>query len=281
MDLDPDHSSARGDQEALRRLLLSAVEKAGLPGPPPELSLPLHPAAVEAARLAGREHPLAPERAAELARQLGEASAALPPEAATGPVEWPVEQADPDGLPHLRRAVARSAELPPTAALGRWRPADRAVFASAVRLLDAVWPRMLGELRATVAQVALLDGAAVDGHIDAAVRGAVLIGRRVLSPTPAGLPASVRLAETLVYEGTRSRCAAAVAAREPFPAAEEDGACHRAVGLARCVLLYERLLGAGPAAEPAMEERYGRLRAELGTAAGGGRLLARIDRLTA
>ncbi len=281
MDLDPDHSSARGDQEALRRLLLSTVEKAGLPGPPPELSLPLRPAAVEAARLAGREHPLAPERAAELARRLGEASAALPPEAATGPVEWPVELADPGELPHLWRAVARSTELPPTAALVRWLPADRAVFASAVRLLAAVWPRMLGELRATVAQVALLDGAAVDGHADTTVPGAVLIGRHLLSPAPAGLPASVGLAEALVYEGTRSRCAAAAAARGPFPAAEGDGACHRAVGLARCVLLYERLLGAGPAAEPAMEERYGRLRAELGSAAGGGRLLARIDRLTA
>ncbi|MEV8479830.1 hypothetical protein [Streptomyces sp. NPDC051173] len=221
MDLDPDHSSARGDQEALQRVLLSALERAGLPGPPPELSLPLHPAAAKAAR----ERTLTPGRAAELARQLTTA------DTATGPVEWPVE-------------------LP-----GSWQPADRATFASGVRLLAAVWPRMLDELRETVSRVTLLDALPTG----AAALGVAAIDRQSLTPAPSGLPASVRLAEALVYEGTRCRAAAAAATHETTNEPSD-----RAVALARCVLLYERLLGAGPAAEPAMEERYGRLRAELG-----------------
>ncbi|MFI1800185.1 hypothetical protein ACH427_22935 [Streptomyces sp. NPDC020379] len=217
MDLDPDHSSARGDQETLRRVLLTALEQAGLPGPPRELPLPLHPAA------------------AEVARRLNTA------DATTGPAEWPVE-------------------LP-----GSWQPAERATFAAGVRLLAAVWPHMLDELRATVSQVTLLDTLPTD----AAALGVAALDRRSLTPTPAGLPGSVRLAEALVYEGTRCRGAAEAAARGT--AAAEPS--HRTVALARCVLLYERLLSAGPAAEPAMEERYGRLRAELGATAGGGDLL--------
>ncbi|MGW2367786.1 hypothetical protein ACWCZ5_19660 [Streptomyces sp. NPDC001667] len=225
MDLDPDHSSARADQETLRRVLLNALEQAGLPGPPPELPLPLHPAAAQAAR----ERTLT----RELAQHLNTAA-----RTADGLVEWPVELSD------------------------SWQPADRATFASAVRLLAAVWPQMLDELRATVSQVTLLGAPPTD----ATALGVAVIDRQCLAATPAGLPASVRLAEALVHEGTRCRGAAEVAARGTTTAEPSD----RPVALARCVLLYERLLSAGPAAEPAMEERYGRLRAELGAMAGGG-----------
>ncbi|MGW1076562.1 hypothetical protein [Streptomyces sp. NPDC002537] len=267
MDLDPDHSSAHSDQEAMRQRLLSTVEKAGLPGPPPELALPLHPAAVEVAHLAWcelRSGPPAPPRAKELARWLDDAAAAR--STATGPAEWPVELAGP-GQPHLSRALDRTSASP-----GAWRPADRAALASAVRLLGAVWPGMLGELRASVAQVALLDGAPADGRTGIAVHGAVLVDRRCFSPTPAGLLGSVRLAEALVHEGTLTRCAAA-AAREPFAtgtdpvaARQLDERVGRMVALSRCVLLYRRLLGSGPAAEPAVEQRHDRLLADLGEA---------------
>ncbi|MCC3767320.1 hypothetical protein [Streptomyces sp. UNOC14_S4] len=146
-------------------------------------------------------------------------------------------------------------------------PADRAALAPAVRLLGAVWPAMLDELRASVAQVVLSDDTTAEGdHTDAVPQGTVLIDRHCLTPSPDGLLGSVRLAEALVREGTRTRYDAA-AECEPFvTGAAPAGPLRRMVVLSRCALLYRRLLESGPAAEPALEQRHARLLADLGEA---------------
>ncbi|MFF7727010.1 aKG-HExxH-type peptide beta-hydroxylase [Streptomyces sp. NPDC008001] len=270
MDVEPDPSSAQDDQEALRRLLLKVVAGTGLPGPAPHFPLPLHPAAVEAVHRAQRERrsgTYAPERTEELVRQL-----------ARRPAAEGAEPVDPEGQDHLRRSLSRALAqrpdrpggdgTPVTAALGTWSAADRAVLAEALGLLGTVWPRMLGELRAVVAQVALLDGMAIDGYTDFTVHGAVLINRRRLAPARSGLPGAVRLAEALVHEGTHNRCNAA-AVREPFLTSAADacagplatplradprplsGLFQQTVVLARCVRLYGRAAGAGTAMAPA------------------------------
>ncbi|RLU82303.1 hypothetical protein CTZ27_30630 [Streptomyces griseocarneus] len=152
---------------------------------------------------------------------------------------------------------------PASGGTGTWHAAERAALASAVRLLGAVWPAMLDELRASVTRVALLDGTTAD---DDRAQGAVLIGRHCFTPSPDGLLGSVRLAEALVREGTRAVYDAA-AEREPFARARQPAeAVRRMVVLSRCALLYRRLLESGPAAEPAMERRHALLLTELGEA---------------
>ncbi|MEW2575429.1 aKG-HExxH-type peptide beta-hydroxylase [Streptomyces syringium] len=280
MDVEPDRSSARDDQDALRRLLLKAATASGLPEPAAGWTIPPHPAAVEAVHRAQRER--------RSARTGGPARPSL-----RSPAAEPLDPVDPADHPHLARSLARAlARLPDrtgadgqpvTASPGTWSAADRAVLADALGLLGTVWPRMLGELRTVVAQVALLDGMAIDGYTDFTVHGAVLINRRRLSPTRAGLPGPVRLAEALVHEGTHNRCNAA-AVSEPFltPAADEragllatplradprplSGLFQQTVVLARCVQLYRRIAGgqgAGGAAGQVAGDRHDRLLGDL------------------
>ncbi|MBB5936424.1 aKG-HExxH-type peptide beta-hydroxylase [Streptomyces zagrosensis] len=278
MDVEPDRSSARDDQDNLRCLLLNVVRTSGLPEPAADLTSLPHPAAVEAVHRAKREG--GPAHTAEMVRRL-----------LRDPAAEPLAPVDPEGNPHLVRSLSRVlAQLPArttadgapvTASLGTWSAADWTILADGLRLLDTVWPQMLGELRTVVAQVALLDGMAVDGYTDFTVHGAVLINRRRLSPTRAGLPGPVRLAEALVHEGTHTRCNVS-AVREPLlmPAADEragplatplradprplSGLFQQTVVLARCVLLYKRLAARGT---PAVRARHDRLLADLGTAA--------------
>ncbi|GAA0448744.1 HEXXH motif-containing putative peptide modification protein [Streptomyces sp. NPDC046215] len=278
MDIEPDHPSAREDQEALRRLLLKAARACGLPEPAAGLTIPPHPAAVEAVHRAQRARRTGPAGAPDRHPLPSPAAGALVP-------------VDPEDQPHLARSLTRAlARLPDrtaadgkpvTASPGRWTATERAVLADTLALLGAVWPRMLGELRTVVAQVALLDGMAIDGYTDFTVHGAVLINRRRLSPTRAGLPGPVRLAEALVHEGTHNRCnAAAVSAPFLAPAADDgagllatplradprplSGLFQQTVVLARCVRWY-RLLAGGQAAGDRHDRLLGDLRAAVTT----------------
>ncbi|WP_329073143.1 aKG-HExxH-type peptide beta-hydroxylase [Streptomyces sp. NBC_01429] len=126
---------------------------------------------------------------------------------------------------HLRRSVSRALRsiparrrddgAPVTAGVVGWDAEQRHVLVRAVDLLTGIWPEMVGELSETVAEVALLDGDAIDGFTDFTVHGVVLLHRDRLTTSASGLPGPVRCAEALVHEGTHNRCNAAAVA-EPF-----------------------------------------------------------------
>ncbi|MEU6114452.1 HEXXH motif-containing putative peptide modification protein [Streptomyces sp. NPDC047117] len=243
---DPDAREAARDEEAVGRVVCSVLTSAGIPVP-----ATVRPEAVAAAFTvqAGRRPAL--DEVAE---------------------RWPLEANAPRaGLeparpaPYLARSAERALAMLPAAAdtmggsrVAPWRDTERAVFDDSCALLAARWPRMLAELRACVAQVALLEGRAIDGFTDFTTHGAVYINRARLGASPRGLPGPVRFAEALVHEGTHTRCNAAQLSTpfltvqaadtarvrtplrpDPRPLA---GLFQQAVVLARCTALYERLL---------------------------------------
>ncbi|WP_181923709.1 aKG-HExxH-type peptide beta-hydroxylase [Streptomyces inhibens] len=192
----------------------------------------------------------------------------------------PLEPVGP--APYLARSVARALATRPDGAeatggsqLTGWQRADHAILDRCRAALAAAWPEMLAELRVCVAQVALLEGRAIDGFTDFATHGAVYINRARLGASPLGLPGPVRFAEALVHEGTHTRCNAAQLSN-PFltPAAggadlvrtplRSDprplaGLFQQAVVLARCTALYGRLLNTESTATAALTARQDRL----------------------
>ncbi len=198
----------------------------------------------------------------------------------SGPPDWPVDLASPE--PHLARSLSTALrQLPDTADpswLATWSVDERAVFDAAADTLAAFWPAMRAELAVTVRQVALLSGPAINGFTDFAAHGAVFVARARLTEAD-GLPGHVRLAESLVHEGTHTRCnAAAVGA--PFLLDTKDatrlrvatplradhrplaGLFQQLVVLVRCAELYERLRGAPGIAEDVVLRRQEQLAAQ-------------------
>ncbi len=265
MRVEPDAAEAADDRAHLLRRMRGVLERAEL-APPVSDGL-RHPAAVEVVHIAGRalrSSPLTPEQRRTLAARLEQ----VPP-----PVFGP---ADPQG--HLTRSVARALRSVPahqgadgrqaTAQVAAWQEPERAALARAVDLLTRVWPEGAAEVRETVAEIALLDGEAIDGFTDFTVHGAILVNRARLTAGAAGLPGSVRFAEALVHEGTHTRCNAA-ALTDPFLLPDQPqgpgvsdrdllvatplradprpltGLFQQTVVLARSVLLYRRLVGLG------------------------------------
>ncbi|HET6856582.1 MAG TPA: HEXXH motif-containing putative peptide modification protein [Streptomyces sp.] len=203
--VEPDAQDAAEDRTELLDRMRAVLERVEVEPPPADVLR--HPAAVEAVHTAGRlwSGPLEPDRRQTLADLFAEL-----PAAAFGPAE-------PRG--HLRRSVARALRavpartgpdgLPVAVEVAEWRAAERETLAEAVALLTRVWPESAAETEQTVAEIALLDGNAIDGFTDFTVHGAVLINRVRLQPSPTGLPGPVRFAEALVHEGAHTRCNAA------------------------------------------------------------------------
>lgn len=236
---------------------------------------PAHPAVVALAHAAqaarGRPEPHV---------AVAEEVAALPDLCGPGHAGDGLDPAAP--APYLTRSVARAmAALPPDADVSasarviEWGAAERAVLAESRVWLAAGWPQMLAELRVCVVQVALLEGRVIDGFTDFTSHGAIFVDRVRLSPSRAGMPGPLRLAEALVHEGTHTRCNAA-ALSTPFltPAADDAapvptplradprpivGAFQQAVVLARCSVLYQRLLDAGAPVTSVLAARRNRL----------------------
>jgi hypothetical protein len=95
-----------------------------------------------------------------------------------------------------------------------WRRQDLRSLSMSADILADVWPQMMAEIRTTVRQVAILGGRGIVGFTDFTAHGAVFVGHRRLRDGD-GLAGHVRLAESLVHEGTHTRCNAASVAR-PF-----------------------------------------------------------------
>ncbi|MFJ5291849.1 aKG-HExxH-type peptide beta-hydroxylase [Streptomyces sp. NPDC088348] len=282
MQVEPDARGAVQDRTELTRRMSAVLDRAGLPAPPDAaLYRPAVVEVVHAVQRALRSGALDPDR-----RRTLEARLDREPDPMCAP-------ATPRG--HLSRSVARALRSVParTDADGRpvhaevtaWSAAERQVLDEAFRLLSQVWPESAAETRETVAEIALLDGNAIDGFTDFTVHGAVLVNRTRLLAGPGGLPGPVRCAEALIHEGAHTRCNAA-ASVEPFllpdrsgvpdgsPAPDRSGApgggsarellvatplradprplsglFQQTVVLARSVLLYRRLAGSGAAAD--------------------------------
>ncbi|WP_327174501.1 HEXXH motif-containing putative peptide modification protein [Streptomyces sp. NBC_01335] len=228
MRVQPDAGEAAGDRAALLGRMRAVLDRAGVEAPPDARLR--HPAAVEVVhRVQGelRAGPLHADR-------LRAAAAGFDRLPASG-----CAPAVPRG--HLHRSVARALRsIPPrtrpdgqpvTAEVAEWRTPERDVLVEALEVLDTVWPQSADETRETVAEVALLDGDAIDGYTDFTIHGAVLLNRSRLAVGRDGLPGVVRCAEALVHEGTHTRCNAA-ASRRPFlvPAGGPEGAPRGAGG---------------------------------------------------
>ncbi|MFJ1928688.1 aKG-HExxH-type peptide beta-hydroxylase [Streptomyces sp. NPDC088131] len=281
MRVEPSARGAVEDRTLLRERMRAVLDRAELRVPQESLH---HPAAVETVHLvqrALRTGPLGPDRLQSFSERLDR----VPP----APV---CAAAAPQG--HLSRSVARALRSVPargadsptvTADVVEWEESERDVLEAALGLLQRVLPRNAAELRATVVEVALLGGAAIDGFTDFAVHGAVLVNRSRLLDSPDGLPGAVRCAEALVHEGAHTRCNAAAVA-EPFllpdgagrAGAEQSGQLlvatplradprplaglfQQTVVLARSVLLY-RALAPEPFPDPgpaAVGARYAKL----------------------
>lgn len=139
------------------------------------------------------------------------------------PIELPHRGAHLDGC--LDRVLKQLAGTPgaPTVdvRVSPWHAADREVLSTGVDALAQAWPEMLAELRTSVRQVVKLDGRGIVGFTDFAAHGAVFIGARRLCEAD-GLTGALRLAESLVHEGTHSRCNAASVV-EPFLTGDAAG----------------------------------------------------------
>ncbi|MEJ8641164.1 hypothetical protein WKI68_06095 [Streptomyces sp. MS1.HAVA.3] len=110
-----------------------------------------------------------------------------------------------------------------TAGVAVWQEHEREALEQAVGLLTRVWPEAAAEIRETVAEIALLDGDAIDGFTDFTIHGAILVHRARLTDSAAGLPGPVRFAEALVHEGAHTRCNAA-ALTDPFLLPDQSAA---------------------------------------------------------
>ncbi|WP_329021499.1 aKG-HExxH-type peptide beta-hydroxylase [Streptomyces sp. NBC_00690] len=261
MHVEPDAVDAVDERIGLLKLLRDVLERAGLV--PPSDDRLHHPAAVDAVHTAQRA--LRSGRLDDDRRQsVQDVLDRLPPPA-FGP-------AAPQS--HLHRSVMRALRsIPPrqdadgapvTIDIAPWRPAEHEVLNRTVTLLDRIWPESLAELRATVMEIALLTGNAINGYTDFTVHGTVLINRTRLTDAADGLPGPVRFAEALVHEGAHTRCNAAAVADpflQPEPAADSgpssghvlvatplradfrplSGLFQQTVVLARSVQLYRRL----------------------------------------
>ncbi|MEV5880820.1 HEXXH motif-containing putative peptide modification protein [Streptomyces sp. NPDC052101] len=264
----PDARETARDEEAVRRVVHAVLATAGLPAP-----VLAHPAAVAAA--------FAVQAGEDGERILRQAAIPTAPHR-TGPVGQGQSPAPAAPAPHLARSVARALALVSAGAdpcggsrLTAWRRADRAVLDESLARLAAVWPEMLAELRICVAQVALLEGRAIDGFTDFATHGAIHVHRARLSASPLGLPGPVRFAEALVHEGTHTRCNAAQLGTPPLTSSADTadpvrtplrsdprpltGLFQQTVVLARCTALYVRLLAEETEAATALAARRDRL----------------------
>ncbi|MGC0415587.1 aKG-HExxH-type peptide beta-hydroxylase [Embleya sp. AB8] len=265
MRVEPDAGQSADERAVLARMTRSILARAELTATPGEST---HPAVIETAHLAQRllrADPPDPERLAALGRMLHRAKAQITEP--TPELPWPVDLVEPRA--HLERSVGRALkaiprrsddrEAPRTSTVVAWRARDRDTLAETIALLAATWPEAHAELREILVQIALLDGAAIDGFTDFGVHGAVFIRRDRLTAGADGLPGAIRLAEALVHEGTHTRCNAASVAAEPFlrPAEGAEplvatplradprpltGLFQQAVVLVRSALLYRRLL---------------------------------------
>lgn len=197
---------------------------------------------------------------------------------------WHIDLATPE--PHLRESLARAvAQIPKTPeranelmkmTVADWQDEQRAVFCSAGCLLALVWPEMLAEMTVVVRQVALLQGYGIDGFTDFTTHGVVFVNQRRCEPTDDGPPPEVQLAEALVHEATHNRCNAAALSR-PFlhdsdttsqpmvvtPLRSDPrpltGLFQQLAVLARCLVLYDRLVGHAVSDGQALDARHERL----------------------
>lgn len=185
---------------------------------------------------------------------------------------WQADLAPPElhAAESLERAVAQIPKTPEQSArlvalaVGEWEQAPRAVFCRSSCLLASAWPEALGEMSAVVRQVTLLRGHGIDGFTDFAAHGALFLNEHRLQPAPGGVPPVVRFAEALVHEAAHTRCnmstfvsplvggsAAAAQTLVPTPLRRDlrplMGLLQQLVVLARCVVLYDRVLERGVA----------------------------------
>lgn len=280
-------SQLDGSDEPLSRLLAGTVSSPG----GPELDLLCYPGFVAAAydaqaarRAATQDSEERGEFAARLRDVAEQARSSVRRAQGCLCPTWRVDLAPPE--PHLHdslvRAVAQTPKRPGRTdelremAVADWRDEQRATFCEASCLLAVVWPEMLAEMTAVVRQVALLQGYGIDGFTDFTTHGAVFVNSQRLEPGDDGLLHHVRLAEALVHEATHNRCNAA-ALSHPFLTDVDQGSqplvttplrpdprplaglFQQLVVLARCLVLYDRLLDGAFSGGQALRTRHERL----------------------
>ncbi|MEV4017751.1 HEXXH motif-containing putative peptide modification protein [Nonomuraea angiospora] len=164
----------------------------------------------------------------------------------------------------VQRALAQApAELNRATVTSRLVPwPEVPTLERAVQLLATAWPAAHAEIDAVLAQAWYLTGHGLVGFTDFAAHGAAFVSDSREIGTP-GVPAAVRLAESLLHEVTHSVCNAA-AVSEPLVAASPEGKVthvptplraddrplaglmQQLIVLVRCAALYRRAAGAVP-----------------------------------
>lgn len=300
MHLEPDHGAAAEERSALAHLVLEVLSKGnddliGLVGEDTSAWYPGMVAAAYQAQSARRGAQGATDGQhgrVGLEELAGRARSSAWRSAHRACPSWLVDLASPEVhlQDSLARAVASTPHIPDRAealakmTVGDWGDQERAVLCQAVCMLAQAWPAMLAEIQVVVRQIALLDGYGIDGFTDVGTHGAVYLNRQRFEPAADGLPATVRVAEALVHEGTHNRCNAAGIYR-PFLVDAHDapealmtplrpdprplnGLFQQIVVLVRCLLFYDRLLASvngGEAVRARRERLLGQARAGLET----------------
>ncbi|MCF6470679.1 hypothetical protein FAF44_20100 [Nonomuraea sp. MG754425] len=183
----------------------------------------------------------------------------------------------------VRRALAQApAELDPATLTSRLVPwPEEPTLERAMELLATAWPAAYAEIDAVLAQAWYLTGHGLVGFTDFVAHGAAFVSdSRAISTT--GVPAEVRLAESLLHEATHSLCNAA-AVSEPLVASGPEGRAplvatplraddrplagllQQLVVLVRCASLYRRAGAVVPEQGP-LHERADALADQAGQA---------------
>jgi hypothetical protein len=159
----------------------------------------------------------------------------------------------------LAQAPAEMDRTTVTSKLAPW-PREEPILDRAMEVLMEAWPAAHAEIDVVLAQVWYLSGHGLVGFTDFTAHGAVFVSDSRAIDTE-GIPAAVRLAESLLHEATHTVCNAAAVSQPlvlgspggtvtlvPTPLRADQrplaGLMQQLVVLVRCAGLYERAIEA-------------------------------------